>query len=462
MRIFRKKQKDNKKTLSHEEIYKIMQWLPILVSSVFFIINLIRVNTAAMIVIGICLVLLIAVIIITKKRNISLYKKELIMSFSLPMLVFIISLYSGASYSDDFPLFIAVIALTGLYLEPKFTRIQIVLVDILLVIMYLVHPQKAGGLSQYILCTVCFTLATTIIYQVIKRGRSFIEISQDRLDSIRSMGDELQIEFDSSSKKIKTGTQSLQNASATIARESGEVSQDCNIVKNKVKETEGQIERLNEGVRQFENALNENKNNVGAMNEQVHSVSSIISESTNEFKTIETQMKNIAGIAKQMSDISYRLTILSLNASVESARAGDELGAGFEVIASEMRELSETSTIFSSQVSDAVKELLERVEKTSEKLTGSDVALTQSEKKMYELVNSFANLQDQFAFLYDNIENQNNNVNQIDNIFEDFNKKVSDMHNSSQVNQNAADSIANAMTEFSEDIEKIVKNTQSV
>ena len=45
MAIFRKKQKDNKKMLSHEEIYKIMQWLPVLVASIFFLINLIKKNS---------------------------------------------------------------------------------------------------------------------------------------------------------------------------------------------------------------------------------------------------------------------------------------------------------------------------------------------------------------------------------------------------------------------------------
>jgi len=468
MAIFRKKQNDNKKMLSHEEIYKIMQWLPVLVASVFFLINLIKGNTPAMIVIGICLAVLITVSIITKKKDVSLYKREYIMSASLPLLIFIISLFSGASYSDDFPLFIGVIAMSGLYLEPKLTRMQIILADALLVIMYLVHPEKSGGLSQYILCGVCFTIATILVYQVIKRGRAFIEISQESaeqsgklLESIRSMGNELQLDFDASAAKIKQETQELQNASALIALESGEASENCNIVQDKVKETEGQIASLNVGVRQFENALVENRNNVSAMNEQVHSASGIIIESAEEFKNMETQMKNIVGIAKQISDISFKLTILSLNASVESAHAG-ATGAGFEVIANEMRELSETSTGFSEQVSDAVKQLQARVEKTSEKLTESEAALTQSEDKMQELVSSFAKLNEQFASLYDNIENQNNNINQIDSIFEELNGKVTDMYNSSQVNQNAVDSIADAMTDFSEHVEKIVKNTQSV
>jgi len=95
-------------------------------------------------------------------------------------------------------------------------------------------------------------------------------------------------------------------------------------------------------------------------------------------------------------------------------------------------------------------------------MAGSELALVQSEEKMQELVNSFEKLNEQFVYLYENIEDQNNNINQIDYIFEELNTKVSDMHNSSQINQNAVDSIADAMTTFSEHIEQIVKNTQSV
>lgn len=468
MTILRKKTQNNKKILSHEEIYKIMQWLPVLVASVFFLINLIKGNTAALLVIGVCLAVLVGFFLFSKKRNVSLYAREFVMAASLPILVFLISLFSGASYSDDFPLFIATIAITGLYLEPKFTRMQIVLTDTLLVIMYLVHPEKSGGLSQYILCMVCFTLANILIYLLIKRGSAFIEISRKSaeqsgklLESIRSMGDELQADFDSSATKIRLETQELQNTSAAIARESGAASENCNFVQGKVKETESNIVSLNEGVREFEHALVENQNNVTAMNAHVQSVNDIINESTHEFKTLETQMKNIAGIAKQISDISFQLTILSLNASVESAHAG-VAGSGFEVIANEMRALSETSTGFSEQVSDAVKEMLARVEKTSEKLTGTEEALAQSEEQMRNLVNSFETLNEQFAYLYSNIEDQNNNINQIDIIFGELDRKVSDMYSSSQANQNAVDSIADAMTTFSEHIEKIVKNTRSV
>lgn len=463
-----KKKKDTKKILSHESIYRIMQWLPVAVASLFFLKNIGSGDVTALITIGAVLAAFVGMLIFVKVRKVSLYAREFTLAIALPFLVFIISLNSGASYSDDFSLFLAVMALTGLYLEPQFTKIQIVLVDILLVIMYIVHPEKVESTSQFILCVAVFNFAAILFQQVIKRGRAFIEIGQERaaeseklLASIRSMGDELQRDFAHSSEKIESSTQGLQAGSVSITREAGEVSENCNTVRDKIKETEEEIGRLNEEVRHFENALDENKNNVKVMNEQVNAVSEIITESGAVFRTMEDQMHEVAKIAKQINDISFKLTILSLNASVEAARAG-ESGVGFQVLASEMRELSENSNDFSTQVSEVVAELLSRVEETSGKFTSSEEALSESERTMEELVDSMDGLHQQFERLYDNIERQNASVNQINYIFDDLDRKVADMHGNSIANQDAVADIVSAMTDYRNSVEKIVENTQSV
>lgn len=461
------KKKANKK-MSPEMIYNIMQWLPIFVSAVFFIINVSKKNTAAMIVIGICLAIFVTIAVVVKVKNVTFYKKAFIISLTLPTLVFMISLFSGASYSDDFPLFLAVIGLTGMLLEPKYTLAQVILAIIYFVLMYLIHPEKAGELSQFILCFACFVLAASLFYQVIKRGRAFIETSDEKakeaealLESIRNMGAELRDDFEASSKKIEQKTAGLQQGSLSIAKGAGLVFDSCGVVQDKLRETGEQIRQLNDEVKQFEAALSVNKSNMESMTEQVDTVSEIITETGTVFRTMEEQMHQIAGIAKQISDISFNLTILSLNASVEAAHAG-EYGAGFEVLAGEMRALSESSAGFSEQVSEVVKALLLKVGNASERVSSSEQAFLQSEKTMAELVGSFEKLNEQFSVLYANIEGQTKNVNQIDYIFGDLSNRVSDMHGSSLENRDAVDGIADAMLEFSGNVGKIVENTQSI
>lgn len=461
-------EKKQKQMMTNEKIYKITQWVPVAVALIYFIINVVKGNLPAILVIGGCLLIFASLFSIANKKQFDMQKKELMVSLALPTLVFVISLFSGASYSDDFSLYLAVVAISGMFLEPRFTKMQIILIEVFIFIMYIVHPEKAGGLGQYILCVVCFTVAGILFYQVVKRGKAFIEISDEKakeaerlLDSIRMMGAELQNDFESSSTKIEAGTRELLKGSSLIAHGAGEVSHSCNIVQDKIKDTKDQIERLNDNVKQFEAGLVENKTNVSEMNSKIDSVGELITESGDMFRIMEEQMNEIVGIAKQISDISFKLTILSLNAAVESAQAG-EYGAGFEVIASEMRELSESSGGFATKVEDVVKELRGRVTMTSEKFAGSEEALAESQKTMSELVASFEKLNKQFEDLYGNIEQQNSSINQIDYIFDELDHRVSDMHNSSLENQNAVDAIAEAMNDYRVNIDKVVKNTQSI
>ncbi len=462
------KQMKQKKMLTHEQIYRIIQWLPVAVAAVFFLINAMKGNTVSMLVIGICLVGFICIPIIAAKWKLSMYNRELLIGISLPILVFMISLFSGASYSDDFCIHLAVIAVTGMFLEPKITFIQIVMSNIIMVLMYIAHPEKTEGFSQYALCVACYLLASTLVYQVIKRGRIFIEISEVKakesealLDSMRRMGAELQIDFDASSEKIESGTRDLQSGSELIARGAGEVSESCTLVQDKIRESQSQLSQLNQEVRRFEEGLEENKKNVGSMNEQVSTAGELISQSGALFREMQDMMSEIVGFAKQINDISFKLTILSLNASVESAHAG-EYGSGFEVIASEMRALSENSGGFATQVADVVDVLRERVNLTSEKFDGSEEALTASRRTMTELVESFDKLNTQFEALYGNIEGQNYIVSEIDSIFDVLSTKAEDMHNSSVENQASVNAIAEAMEDYRENIDKVVKNTQGI
>ena len=119
-----------KKPMSEQGIYKNMMIAVLSVSALFFVKNILSQAWTGAIVIGVCLGVFSLLTFLMKKKEVKLETQQLVICLSIILLVFCISLNSGAFYSDDFPLYLAVIALSGLYLVPKYTLIQVTLIDI--------------------------------------------------------------------------------------------------------------------------------------------------------------------------------------------------------------------------------------------------------------------------------------------------------------------------------------------
>lgn len=455
-----------KTPISHDKIFKIMKWVTLIVASVFLLINIIKLNVPGIVITAVSISAFLITLRVMKQRGTSDKKKEFVTSIVLQFIAFCISLNSGESYSDDFSIQLAIIGMTGMYMNPKFTKTQIILAEILFVFMYIINPAKGGAISQYILCMVMFTLAAVLFFITISRGRAFIDVSkiharesEKLLASMRDMGEKLQYDFESSSYTIAQSTSGLRDGSTSISDEAAIISSRCNDVQDKIRLTESQVSELNLQVRRFESALSENQTNMEAMKRQLRKVTSIITQSDEVFQSMKVQMNEVADIAHKLGDISFKTTLLSLNASVEAANAGSA-GAGFAVVAGEMKELSENSDAFSIQVSKVVRNLIKQVERTSEQFADSTDAIQNTEDKMTELQQSFVRLTNQFDHLYGNIDEQNSTITQIDNMFYDLQKKIAAMRTNSEENQNAVNDIAKAMDIYRNNIERVIDNTK--
>lgn len=464
--------------MSTERIFAIVAIVTFAVAAVFLAKNIIIKSFHGAAVIGICLVIFALLLFLMKKLKVSQSTQQSVLSVSLVMLVLFISLNSGAYYSDDFPLFLALIALTGLYLEPKCTLAQMAAIDIALVIMYAVHPEKAESFSQYVMCVGIFNVAALINLLLIKRGRAFIEIANLRaaeaerlLESMTKMSAEVQHSYENSTRRIdelrdvdnrlEQNTNNLMQGSKSTRQESYEVAATCSDVQERMHATEQHIESLNREVKNVETALNDSKNNMTEMDRQMHSVNDTVTAAGKVFEMIQNQMHEISDLTGQLGNIAMNTKILAINASVEAARAG-QYGAGFAVVANEVQALAVDSNSCSEQVANVVAEMKSRIESTTLQLNESARIIKLSLGTLSGLGKGFDDLITRFDSLYQNIEEQNSNIADMDSLFGTLREKVSDMSTCSEENGVAVESIVDAINAYKSQMGLIMDDTRQI
>ena len=98
-------------------------------------------------------------------------------------------------------------------------------------------------------------------------------------------------------------------------------------------------------------------------------------------KQIETTNESVDKIGNAVADIASQTSLLSLNASIESARAG-EAGKGFAVVASEIQKLSSQSDSTASKIQEIITDLQNDSKETLEVMRSTEVLVREQYEKL--------------------------------------------------------------------------------
>ncbi len=465
-----------KEPMSNKTIYRLMLVLVYIVAPVYLIKNIAAGVASGAVIMGVCLAVFAGAAIAMHYLNTRQEIKQIVVSMSLVGLIFIVSLNSGAYYSDDYSLYLAVMALSALYFNPLITRCQAIAIPILLIIQYIVHPEKVESLPQFIMCVVIFCLAAFLICLVVSRGCSFMNISESRakeaeklIGSMKEVGEELQKsmghttskyeELQEVNYKLAMDADELRNGSEGIVFGAQEVVDVCDEAHIVIRSTEKQIESLNKEVNSCESAIKESSKSMNVMSKQMGSVREAMNSTNKVFSLLENKMGEISIVIDELNKIATSTNMLALNASIEAARAG-KMGAGFAVVAAKVQQLAVDSNGCSERVTDVLSEMQEQVLETTAQLRESTEAIGGSLSSMDELQSDFSSLTARFENLYQNIEEQNKTIQKIDHVFDELKEKVSVMSSYTDENKAAVESMFVSMDKCTENLQEVIEDSK--
>ena len=165
--------------------------------------------------------------------------------------------------------------------------------------------------------------------------------------------------------------------------------------------TEASIKELNKGKQMMEN-LKHKSNKIKVFNDKVL-------ESVIEFVESARSVRNIT---TGISEISDETNLLSLNATIESARAG-EAGKGFAVVAEEIRTLADQTQDFIVEI-EKIVENLEKKAMGTQKIIGDVIEAIEDENKFIDdTVRQFERMEDDMERLEINMESINTSTTKV-------------------------------------------------
>ncbi|MEN3046570.1 MAG: methyl-accepting chemotaxis protein [Candidatus Hydrothermales bacterium] len=201
-------------------------------------------------------------------------------------------------------------------------------------------------------------------------------------------------ELTATSNTVTETTQKLANLSTNVAKGVKEASKSVKELLNIALNTERESKDM-QSIENYAYSLAlEGKKISESIKEELDKVTNVTNKLRQSVENLIVSLRDILEISNTITTFMRRTNLLSLNASIEAARAPTQ-AKGFSIIAEEIRKLARDSSLYSARIQDIVENIKSLLEEFSKNLTENQKIIESAKEVLLKAANQLKLIADQ-------------------------------------------------------------------
>jgi methyl-accepting chemotaxis protein len=206
--------------------------------------------------------------------------------------------------------------------------------------------------------------------------------------------------------KTSTGiTQSIYEIQTGVSQQA-EDTQNCLIqvddLSKKIEIVSGKTNEINGTAGKTQHSIHQGMDSMRTLYDKAESTNLITTRIIDNIETLERKSHSIGKIVETINKIAAEINLLSLNASIEAARAGDA-GRGFTVVAAEVRNLADQSVHAVKDIEALIKDIQIQTQETVKTAKEAECVIKEQGEAVQNTEEAFKDMNHHVESLIDNV-----------------------------------------------------------